>query len=248
MIGRQQYSGRSERGSVLVLVTLFIFVLFGFTALSIDVANVYREKHKAHDATDAAALAGVAKLGDSALPPGTQASDAINEAEVIAITNSVKHAEITASNTGTIEVGLWDGTSFTAGTTPYNAVRVPAQRTVTNNFGRVVGFPVMTPVVDSIATIGAQAMQYGVTKEAVDGVAINGTVTLPKMAECQRRRRRQLGSHRTVQRIQREGCHHNRSHGRRLFCHRRSAGQHISRERWSRPRRFNSYAPKARLS
>src|SRR5882724_11742215 len=112
MIGRQQYSGRSERGSVLVLVTLFIFVLFGFTALSIDVANVYREKHKAHDATDAAALAGVAKLA-----PSGNAAAAITEAEVIANTNGVTHDEITASNTGTIQVGSWDGTAFTANST-----------------------------------------------------------------------------------------------------------------------------------
>jgi len=145
-----------------VLVTLFIFVLFGFTALSIDVANVYREKHKAHDATDAAALAGVAKLG-----PSGNATAAITEADVIAKTNGVTNAEITSSNTGTIQVGSWDGTAFTANTPPYNAVRVPAQRTVTNNFGRVVGFPVMTPVVDSIATIGAINIPFGVEASAL---------------------------------------------------------------------------------
>jgi len=166
MIGRQQYSGRklegSERGGVLVLVALFIFVLFGFTALSIDVANVYREKHKAHDATDAAALAGVLKLGDPTVSVVQQASDAIAEAEFLANTNGVKHGEITSSNTGTIQVGSWDGANFTANTPTYNAVRVPAQRTVTNNFGRVVGFPFMTATVDSIATIGVISVPYGV--------------------------------------------------------------------------------------
>ncbi|HXI84381.1 MAG TPA: pilus assembly protein TadG-related protein [Verrucomicrobiae bacterium] len=154
-----------------MLVTLFIFVLFGFTALSIDVANVYSQKHKAHDATDAAALAGVAKLA-----PSGSASDAITEAEVIANTNGVTHAEITASNTGTIEVGSWDGTNFTANTAPFNAVHVPAQRTVTNHFGRVVGFPLMTPVVDSIAEIGVHSVPYGIPSSALQ--PIGGTNTL----------------------------------------------------------------------
>src|SRR5882724_11265599 len=100
MIGRQQYSGRSERGSTLVLVTLFIFVLFGFAALSIDVANVFREKHKAHDATDAAALAGVAKLDPSDLT-GQSNANAIAEADVIANTNGVTDAEIAAATAAT---------------------------------------------------------------------------------------------------------------------------------------------------
>ena len=172
MNGKHQYSvgkpRRSERGSTLVLVTLFIFVLFGFTALSIDVANVYSQKHKAHDATDAAALAGVAKLA-----PSGSASDAITEAEVIANTNGVTHAEITASNTGTIEVGSWDGTNFTANTAPFNAVHVPAQRTVTNHFGRVVGFPLMTPVVDSIAEIGVHSVPYGIPSSALQPMLVN---------------------------------------------------------------------------
>lgn len=186
MTGRQRYSGgnlgQSERGSTLVLVTLFIFVLFGFTALSIDVANVYRQKHKAQDATDAAALAGVAQVGDPSVSAGQQASAAITEADVIANTNGVTDAEIVSgavSNTGTIEVGMWDGVTFTPNGTfnnVYNAVRVPAQRTVPLSFGRVVGVSQMTPTVHSVADIGATPIPYGIPSCYVTGVG--GTNTL----------------------------------------------------------------------
>ena len=172
--------GRIERGSTLVLVTLFILTLFGFTAISIDVANVYREKHKAQDATDAAALAGVAKVGDPSVPTNTQKNAAITEATVIANTNGVTNPEINAAPTNNypagILVGTWAGTNFTANTSPYNAVRVPAQRTVPLNFGRAVGFPNMTPTVDSIATIGANPIPYGIPSCVLTNVG--GTNTL----------------------------------------------------------------------
>ncbi len=174
MAGRQRDSeeefGRGKRGSALVLVVLFIFVLFGFAALSLDVANVYREKHRVHMATDAGALAGVAKLGDSAA--------AIAEARFITNTNGVTDAEITAGPPGDIQVGLWNGSTFTANATPFNAVRVPALRTVTNHFANIggpLGFPVMRPSVESIATIGARPIPYGVPGCVADTVPVGGT-------------------------------------------------------------------------
>jgi hypothetical protein len=184
MTERQRYFGeklgQGERGSTLVLVTLFIIVLFGFAALSLDVANAFRQKQKVHAATDAAALAGVDQVGDPTVPPGTQSSDAITEADVIANTNGVTDAEIASgavSNAGTIEVGFWDGSTFTANVTPYNAVSVPAQRTVPLTFGKAVGlFSQMTPTVDSIAAIGAHPIPYGVPSNAVG--AVGSTLTL----------------------------------------------------------------------
>jgi Flp pilus assembly protein TadG len=166
--------GRGERGSALVLVTLFLVVLFGFAALSLDVSNVYRQKQKVHDATDAAALAGVAKLDPS--DPAAQ-SDAITEATVIVNTNGVTAAEIASgavSNAGAIQVGFWDGTTFTANATPYNAVSVPAQRTVSNTFAKAVGlFSLMKPTVDSIAAIGALVTPAAIPTNAVPTIFPN---------------------------------------------------------------------------
>lgn len=50
---------------------------------------------------------------------------------------------------------------------PYNAVRVPAKRTVPLYFGKVVGFSQMTPAVHSVAAIGAIFIPYGVPTNAV---------------------------------------------------------------------------------
>lgn len=58
---------KDESGQVLVLFALLLTVIFGFTALAIDVGAVVNEKSKLQNAADAAALAGAQDL------PGTQA-------------------------------------------------------------------------------------------------------------------------------------------------------------------------------
>jgi uncharacterized membrane protein len=102
---------RSDQGSVLVLVTIFLVVLFGFAALSLDLAHVYFEERWAHVATDAAAVAGVARLGYPTVPLSQQASNAVIEADAIANTNGVTDAEIAAAPTNNyaaqILVGTW---------------------------------------------------------------------------------------------------------------------------------------------
>jgi Flp pilus assembly protein TadG len=186
MTRRLQYLGRklgaSERGTAFVMITTFIIALFGFAALSIDVANVYREQHKEHVATDAAAIAGVAKVADPLIPAAAQKAAAILEAQVIANTNSVTDAEISAGTTsgvgGQIQVGLWTNKFFKADATPYNAVRVPARRSVPLYFGKVVGLSKMKPIVDSVAVIGAIAIPYAVPSNIVGNVG--GTITLQR--------------------------------------------------------------------
>jgi len=51
---------RNEKGQVLVLVALAIFVLLGFAALGIDVGFMYSVRHELQRSADAGALAGVA--------------------------------------------------------------------------------------------------------------------------------------------------------------------------------------------
>jgi Flp pilus assembly protein TadG len=156
---------RLERGASLVILAVFLVVLFAFVALSFDVGNVYREQRKAHAATDAAALAGVLKLLS-----GSPAIDAIGQATLVAATNGVTAAEI--SDAGAIQVGTWAGRpkTFTASPTatpPFNAVRVPARRTVNNYFAQIVGMPVMKPAVHSIAEIGTLGVPVAVQTDVV---------------------------------------------------------------------------------
>ena len=149
--GQQHLSTKHgrESGSTLVLVTAFMVGLFGFAALTIDVGRVYKEKRHEQFATDAAAYAGAALL-----PSGTD-DDVRNEAINLAAANGVTTNEI--QNAGTIELGHWDtnALTFTAGgVTPYDAVRVPAKRTVDMTFGKVVGMSSMNPATHSVAALG----------------------------------------------------------------------------------------------
>jgi Flp pilus assembly protein TadG len=157
---------RVDRGNALVIFTLFIAVLFGFAALSLDVANVLREQRKLQIGTDAAALNGVANLTGDMVNLSAQKDSAIAEATIMANTNGVTNAEIAAGARkgfpGEIQVGRWSDGTFVADATPYSAVRVPARRNVPLNFGRVVGLGEMNPAVDSVAEIGAFSIPYGV--------------------------------------------------------------------------------------
>jgi Flp pilus assembly protein TadG len=192
MTARRQTFGAKldpgERGSTAVLVAIFVLVLFGFAALSLDVSRVYIEKHKEHMATDAAALAGVAKVGDPAVSTNQQASAAITEADAIANANGVTDAEIAAAPTNRyparIQVGWWANGTFTASAPPYNAVRVPAKRTVPIYFGKAVGTSRMSPAVDSIATIGMRVVPYGIPSCVVTNVGGTNTLQNWKNAGC----------------------------------------------------------------
>lgn len=147
-----------ESGSIIVLVAVSMVALFGFAALSIDLAHVYQQQRDMQSATDAAALAAAALLTNSSPDPVSIAS----VATVIAQTNGVSSAEITASNYGGIQVGQWDPSAggFTSNATPYNAVLVPAKRTVGLLFGPVVGFGAMTPAVHSVAMLSHPNQVY----------------------------------------------------------------------------------------
>jgi Flp pilus assembly protein TadG len=107
------------RGATIVILTFFVVALFGFAALSIDVANVLREQRKENVATDAAAIAGLAKLGDPLVSTSQQAADAIAEAQLLANTNGVTDVEIAAGARngypGQIQVGQWTNGVFAAG-------------------------------------------------------------------------------------------------------------------------------------
>jgi Flp pilus assembly protein TadG len=177
---------RNESGSTVIMLTIFIVVLFGFVALSLDVGNVLREQRNANNATDAAALAAALLLPVS----GSDASgmDSVkNQAVAFANTNGVKTTEIQASNAGTIELGIWVNRQFLANVMTngvYNAVRVPAKRLVPLPFGKVVGFDAMNPVVHSVAFrlgsggIGLRPVAMAVSLANLTGAGFGSSITL----------------------------------------------------------------------
>ena len=162
---------RRESGGTLVLVTISMVAIFAFAALSLDVGMVLSEQRKENIATDAGALAAASILTNT--PQSVSA--VIAEAITLAAANGVKTNEIAASNTGTVEVGVWSAGQFLANQTTnglYNAVRVPARRKVPMNFAKVVGVGNMNPAVRSVAAVGsagsmANVIPFGVTWDQI---------------------------------------------------------------------------------
>jgi formylmethanofuran dehydrogenase subunit C len=62
----QNREKRGQTGFILVYVTVFCLILIGFLSLAVDMGHLYLVKTKLQNAVDAAALAGAARLPDTA--------------------------------------------------------------------------------------------------------------------------------------------------------------------------------------
>ena len=179
---RNRDSRRAESGATIVIVTFFVVALFAFAALSLDVGNALREQRKAQIGTDAAALAALLRLTNTV----QDVNQVRTTAEEIAGANGVTTTEISASTLGLIEVGIWSNGQFYANQTAggrYNAVRVPARRTVPLNFGRVVGVNVLRPAVVSVAMLDSLSAASGlrpftVSSNLLNNVAVGQSFTV----------------------------------------------------------------------
>lgn len=125
-----------RQGGVLVLVAIFLVVLIGMAAFSIDLAYIELVKTQLKAATDAAA-----KAGTSALVQGLSDADAQAAAINIAAANTVagKPLKITVSDiTIGQSVQQADGTwQFVAGLKPSQAVQVTSVLSSSNANGSV---------------------------------------------------------------------------------------------------------------
>lgn len=105
---------QEERGAVLVLVAIALFSLLAFSALAIDLGNLYVVQNELQNAADAGALAGAANLYNA---QGTQVlADANNVATQTAILNKSGNDPVQVSS---VERGHY---SFTSGFTPNNSL------------------------------------------------------------------------------------------------------------------------------
>jgi len=160
--------GSDQRGSTLVLVTVSMVALFGFTALTMDVARAYKEKRHEQFGTDAGAFAAVVMLTNATA--GTAETNAIQEATNVADANGVTASEIMSG--GGVQVGRWANSQFYANQTSngvYTAVNVPAKRNVSMLFAKVVGLSSMNPRAHSIADLesagrAANIVPFGVSE------------------------------------------------------------------------------------
>ena len=127
---------KRTKGQALIYIGVFMLLFMGFAALAVDGARLYFSAREAQTAADAAAIGGMFRLIESG-----DSNDAVAGARQSADLNTVngQAASIDASN---IFVGHWRCSpagsctpTFTAGATPYNAVRTTPSYPISNLMG-----------------------------------------------------------------------------------------------------------------
>lgn len=168
----------NDKGSVLVFVAVGLVVLLALAGLAIDLGYMYVAKGQLQSAADAAALAGAGRLNES---PYLNQTSARNAAVSFAGKNKAADSSVIISSDGDnsltpsndITVGNWNGTTYTAGTTPLNAVEVRTRRTGSTDTGgqssggpvplfisKIFGFPQMAASATAIAARVPRAGTY----------------------------------------------------------------------------------------
>jgi hypothetical protein len=111
-----------ESGSVMVLAGVGIALSVGVAAFAVDLSNAYSVKGRLQNAADAAALAAAQKL------PGAPEEARAAALELTGL--NVRAGDGIVARDADVELGRWAGETrtFTAGLTPYNAVKVTTRR------------------------------------------------------------------------------------------------------------------------
>ncbi|MEN8040224.1 MAG: pilus assembly protein TadG-related protein [Actinomycetota bacterium] len=152
-----------EDGSVLPLVALLIIVLFGFTAIGVDISAAYAERRQAQSAADAGVLAGALMYLDPATATGDAVAQKVKDfvaqnapgipptdADWIACTDPDKPAEYASiENAGGIAISDCISLKQVAGEPALLRVRMPNWDMPTS-FAGVIGFD--TVAVSATAT------------------------------------------------------------------------------------------------
>jgi len=138
---------RNEKGQVLVLVALAIFVLLGFAALGIDVGFIYSVRHELQRSADAGALAGASAFIDV----GPWSTTLTDPAMVAAKARALDFA----SRDNVIGSRLDQASEITVTFPSQDNVQVTTQRTANLFFARILGIytqPISATAVAEVAT------------------------------------------------------------------------------------------------
>ena len=158
-----------EKGQAIVILTVAMLVLLGFTALAIDGSMIYSDRRFAQAATDWASLAGGSAAGavidDAGLTYGTWPCQhspsstipaSLSNAVVAAVSEAQSRA---ASNTFTIDNNITDG---------HGVQLVCGQETVNGRLDRFIDVHVM--ITSQTNTAFAQFMYQGVIQTTTEAV------------------------------------------------------------------------------
>ncbi|MDL1910300.1 hypothetical protein FBQ81_06340 [Chloroflexi bacterium CFX6] len=130
----------SEKGQALILITLGIIALTGFTALAIDGGRAFEERRHAQNAADTAALAGaLAHSRDEDIVSAAQARATSNGYDDDGASNDVI-VTVTDTASGVCPAGR-----------PGKEIKVDITTTIDTTFARVLGRNTMTNTVSATA-------------------------------------------------------------------------------------------------
>ena len=94
----------NERGSVVVLVAVMLFLIFFCVALVVDIGHIHNVKIELQRAVDAAALAGAQQIPDGNIVASAVAMGKANKVD----NDAVIIPEVFDINKGGVKVGCWD--------------------------------------------------------------------------------------------------------------------------------------------
>lgn len=151
---------KDESGNALILTAVFLIALLAFAAFSIDMGNVYVQRHLIQSGADAASLAAVQTWATE-----NDVTVVTRIGTTVATNNAMFPQDIVS-----ITPGVWNASNrkFTAdsshnfGNNSVPAVRVIAQRQVPMYFAGIVGIRHMSPRVQSVAIAALATAAAGV--------------------------------------------------------------------------------------
>ena len=153
--------GRQLSGQILLLATISLVVLLGFTALAVDVGLLYSTRRRMQTAADAAAIAGATALRDG--QNYTTAADAVTSFN--GFTNSQNNVTVSVS----------EPTLPSPYPSDVTYVEVDISQSVPTYFLRVLGYKSMNVGVRAVSgAINGPACIYALDQSAPAAIAFNG--------------------------------------------------------------------------
>ena len=152
-----------ERGNVIAIVLATLTILFIFSGVAIDIGHAIAVKHQLKTAMDAGALAGAAQLSvDTSDLNTARATGASFANKNYTAGGNLALTTTAGDNTGAVKTGIWDGTTYTASTTPptgnvLNAVNCQSTVPVATSFLGLLGFSTINVTGSATAAFGSPA-------------------------------------------------------------------------------------------
>jgi Flp pilus assembly protein TadG len=139
-----------EKGAAMVYTAIAMTAMLAFAAVGVDIGHLAFTATEVQSAADSAATAGAHAM--------LRGNDAQGGAEQVMGLNRID-GHIATPDLQSVDVGNFDGTAFSTGGTPQNAVHVTAAATVSNLLGSMYGHPNST--VTKVATASFVSLAGG---------------------------------------------------------------------------------------